>query len=55
VIVPAIAVLVDTAGRRSHGRTPTAEELVRFVSTSRLAHFALVATWVVAGYHLFAR
>ena len=34
---------------------PSAEEFVRFVSTSRLANYALIAAWAFAGYHLFAR
>jgi len=33
----------------------TAEEFVRFISTSRLANCALIAGWVFGGYHLFAR
>ncbi len=55
VAVPVVAVLIDAAARHSHGRTATAEEFVRFISTARLAHLALIAAWVFAGYHLFAR
>jgi len=53
--VPIAGLLVDLAARRSGGRTPTAEELVRFISTPKAAKIALVAAWVFAGYHLFAR
>lgn len=55
VAVPVVAFLIDRAARRSHGRLARAEELVRFVSTSMAAHVVLVAAWVYAGYHLFAR
>ena len=55
VAVPLAALLVEWAARRSDGRVATAEELVRFVSTPRTAKVVLVAAWVVAGYHLFAR
>jgi len=55
VAVPLVAVLIDIAARHSKGRRATAEEFVRFVSTTRLAHITLVAAWFFAGYHLFAR
>jgi hypothetical protein len=55
VAIPFAAVLIDWAARRSHGRRARAEEFVRFISTARLANYALVATWGFAGYHLFAR
>ena len=41
VAVPVVAVLIDVAARRSHGRAATAEEFVRFISTARLANLAL--------------
>jgi hypothetical protein len=53
--IPILAVLIDTVARRSAGYAPTAEEFVRFISTSRLANLALIAAWAFAGYHLFAR
>lgn len=55
VAVPILAVLIDAAARRSDGRAATAEEFARFISTARLANLALIAAWVLAGYHLFAR
>jgi len=55
VAVPVAACLIDVAARRSNGRGATAEELVRFLSTARLANLALIAVWALAGYHLFAR
>ena len=55
VAVPLAAVLIDWAARHSEGRSPSAEEFVRFISTSRLANYALIAAWGFAGYHLFAR
>ena len=55
VAVPVAAVVVDLAARRSGGRIATAEELVRFASTSRTVHVVLVLAWAYAGYHLFAR
>jgi hypothetical protein len=55
VFVPIAAVLIDQAARRSHGRRADAEEFIRFISTSRLANYALIAGWAFAGYHLFAR
>ncbi|MFZ0249407.1 MAG: hypothetical protein WAL61_05635 [Acidimicrobiales bacterium] len=55
LIVPVVAVLIDIAARHSQGRLATAEEFVRFISSARLANLALIAAWLVAGYHLFAR
>jgi hypothetical protein len=53
--VPVAAVGIDLLARRSGGRVPTAEELVRFVSTSPAVNLACLAAWTLAGYHLFAR
>jgi hypothetical protein len=55
VLVPIAAIVIDRAARHSHGRRVDAEEFVRFISTSRLANYALIAAWAFAGYHLFAR
>ncbi len=55
VAVPVGAVAIDVMARRSAGRFATAEELVRFISTARWANVLLIAAWLVAGYHLFAR
>ena len=55
IAVPIAALLVDLAARRSHGRVASAEELARFISTPLAANVALIAVWVFAGYHLFAR
>lgn len=55
VAVPVVAVAIDVFSRRSAGRFATAEELVRFTSTARWANVLLIAAWLVAGYHLFAR
>jgi hypothetical protein len=55
VAIPFAAVLIDWAARRSHGRRASAEEFIRFISTARLANYALIAAWGFAGYHLFAR
>jgi hypothetical protein len=55
VAVAFAVLLVDLTARHSDGRVATAEELIRFVSTARAAHVALIAAWVFAGYHLFAR
>ncbi len=55
VAVPLAAVLIDWVARRSEGRRASAEEFIRFISTSRGAHYALIAAWGLAGYHLFAR
>jgi hypothetical protein len=55
VAVPVAALIVDLVARRSAGRLATAEEFVRFISTSRTANVVLVAAWLFAGYHLFAR
>jgi hypothetical protein len=50
-----VAVVVDLVARRSAGRLATAEEFARFISTSKVANVVLIAVWVFAGYHLFAR
>jgi len=55
VAVPLVALCIDVLARRTGGRVATAEEFVRFISTSPLANVALIAAWVFAGYHLFAR
>jgi hypothetical protein len=55
VALPVAALVVDIVARRSAGRLATAEEFVRFVSTPRTANLVLVAAWLFAGYHLFAR
>ncbi len=55
VAVPIAGLLVDLMARRSHGRVANAEEVVRFISTPMIANVALIAAWVFAGYHLFAR
>ncbi len=55
VAVPAVALLVDAAARRSAGRVANGEEFIRFISTARWANVVLIAGWTFAGYHLFAR
>lgn len=55
VAVLLAGLLIDQWARRSDGRVAKAEELVRFISASTVAHIALIAAWVFAGYHLFAR
>jgi hypothetical protein len=55
IFVPVAAVLIDLAARHSHGRLATTEEFVRFISHARVANLALIAAWLAAGYHLFAR
>jgi hypothetical protein len=50
-----VAAAVDLVARRSDGRLATAEEIARFISTSKVAHVGLIAAWAFAGYHLFAR
>jgi hypothetical protein len=55
VAVPLAGLLIDLAARRSGGTVATAEEAARFLSTSKVAHVALVVAWAFAGYHLFAR
>jgi hypothetical protein len=52
--VLAAGVIADLTARRSDGRTATAEELVRFVSTPPWAKIMWAAAWAFAGYHLFA-
>ncbi|HXZ61726.1 MAG TPA: hypothetical protein VEG62_03210 [Acidimicrobiales bacterium] len=55
VAVPVAAVLVDLVARRSDGRLATGEEVIRFISTPAWANVVLIAAWLFAGYHLFAR
>ena len=55
VAVPVAALLIDVVARRSAGRLASADEFVRFVSTSRAANVILIVAWLFAGYHLFAR
>ena len=55
IAVPVAAVCIDVAARRSDGHYATAEEFARFISTSPVANVVLIAAWVFAGYHLFAR
>jgi len=55
VLVPCAAVLLDRAARHSGGRYASAEEFIRFISTTRIANAALIVAWTFAGYHLFAR
>ena len=55
VAVPCAALLVDLVARRSDGHLANAEEFIRFISTPKVANVALIAVWVFAGYHLFAR
>lgn len=55
LMVPIAAVLIEVAARHSQGRWATAEEFIRFISSTRLANIGLVAAWLVGGYHLFAR
>lgn len=50
-----VAVAVDVLARRSGGRVATAEEFVRFISSTVVANLFFVAAWAFAGYHLFAR
>jgi hypothetical protein len=53
--VLAAVVVIDLVARRTDGRLATAEELVRFATSSRVANVAFVVAWTFAGYHLFAR
>ncbi len=55
IAVPVAAIVIDLVARRTNGVIATAEEFVRFISTSRVARLLLVAAWAFAGYHLFAR
>jgi hypothetical protein len=50
VAIPVVAVLIDAAARRSDGRAATAEEFVRFISTSGLVNLALIAAWALAAF-----
>jgi hypothetical protein len=55
VAVPLAAVLIDWTARHSEGSRASADEFIRFISSSRLANYALIGAWAFAGYHLFAR
>ncbi len=55
IAVPVAAIVIDLLARRTNGAVATAEEFVRFISTSKVAHVLLITAWVFAGYHLFAR
>jgi hypothetical protein len=55
IAVPVAAIVIDLLARRTNGTVATAEEFVRFISTSKVAHVLLITAWVFAGYHLFAR
>ena len=55
IAVAIAGLVIDLWARRSDGRVANAEELIRFISTSTVARIALIAAWVFAGYHLFAR
>lgn len=55
IAVPVAALVIDIVARRSNGTMATAEEFVRFISTSKVAHAVLIVAWAFAGYHLFAR
>ena len=53
--VCAAGIVIDQAARRSQGTFATAGDFVRFISTALAARILLVAAWIFAGYHLFAR
>jgi hypothetical protein len=55
IAVPVAAIVIDLVARRTNGTVATAEEFVRFISTSKVADVLLIAAWLFAGYHLFAR
>jgi len=46
---------IDQAARRSRGTFATSGDLVRFTSSALLVRVLLIAAWLFAGYHLFAR
>jgi hypothetical protein len=52
--IVAVGFCLDLVARRSDGRLANAEELLRLISTSRVAKVLLVIVWGYAGYHLFA-
>jgi hypothetical protein len=55
IAVIAAGVVIDRVGRVSYGRIATAEQFVRSISRTRLARSALIAAWLFAGWHLFAK
>ena len=55
IAIPVACLLVDLGARHSDGRVPNVEEVIRFISTPKVANVALIAAWAFAGYHLFAR
>ena len=55
IAVPLAGIAIDLVARHTDGAVATAEEFVRFISTSRVVHVLLIAAWAFAGYHLFAR
>lgn len=52
VVVAAVG--LDAAARRSSGRVPTAEQLVRWMSRPVSARVVMVVAWTFAGWHLFS-
>lgn len=55
VAVVAAALCIELVARRSNGRIAGVGEVVRYLSGPPVARILLVAAWVFAGYHLFAR
>jgi hypothetical protein len=55
VALPVVAALIEVTARRSGGRLATGEEFIRFISTEGAVNVSLIAAWVFAGFHLFAR
>jgi hypothetical protein len=55
VALPVVGALIEVTARRSAGRLATGEEFIRFISTAGLVNVSLIAAWVFAGFHLFAR
>jgi hypothetical protein len=47
--------VVDQAARRSGGAFATSGDLVRFTTSALPIRIVLIAAWLFAGYHLFAR
>ena len=48
VAVPLAAVVIDWAARHSEGGRASAEEFIRFISTSRIANYPLIVSRVVS-------
>jgi hypothetical protein len=48
-------IVVDQAARRSRGTFATSGDLVRFTTNTLPVRVLLIAAWLLAGYHLFAR